>query len=162
MPVGHGVDDGRAGAGAADEAAAVVTWLAVHRPQGSQTDEGLLGPPGQRDQGHDPTLHAPPERATAPQCCTQRTVTVKGDVTPKVRQHYYWGSDEWIAAFNRRNAVEALFGNLKSPTTENVRRGWTNVMGLVKTTLLLTCRSSPPTSDSCADGPTALVTPPTP
>ncbi len=33
--------------------------------------------------------------------------------------------------------VEGAFGNPKNPRTENVRRGWTNVVGTVKTSLLI-------------------------
>lgn len=84
-----------------------------------------------------PTVENPPAIETAPKCCTQRTVTVYGDVTPKIRQRLYWGSDEWIAAFVRRTRVEAGYGNLKSSKTENVRRGWTHVVGIVKTGLML-------------------------
>lgn len=85
------------------------------------------------------TVAEPPAPDTAPKCCTQRTVTIPGTVTPKVRQRLYWGSPEWISAFNRRVRIEGSFGNLKSPKTENIRRGWTYVMGLIKTTLMLVC-----------------------
>lgn len=38
---------------------------------------------------------------------------------------------------SRRTHVEGSFGNLKNPDTENVRRGWTRLVGLVKTSLML-------------------------
>ena len=41
------------------------------------------------------------------------------------------GSNAWIAASIRRSRVEGAFGMLKSSKTENVRRGWTHVVGLV-------------------------------
>lgn len=84
-----------------------------------------------------PTVENPPTGAGTPKCCTQRTVTVPGDVTPKIRQRLYWGSDEWITSFNRRTYVEGSYGNMKNPNTENITRGWCCVVGLVKTSLLL-------------------------
>ena len=66
-------------------------------------------------------------------------MTIPGSVTPKIRQRLYWGSPEWIASFNRRTYIEGIFGNLKSPKTENVRRGWTFVVGIVKTSLMVGC-----------------------
>jgi hypothetical protein len=84
-----------------------------------------------------PTVDNPPAIDTAPKCCKQRTITVHGDVTPKIRQRLYWGSDEWIAAFVRRTRIEGGYGNIKSSKTENVRRGWTHVVGIVKTGLML-------------------------
>lgn len=84
-----------------------------------------------------PVVVDPPTGVGQPKCCTQRTVTIPGNVTPKIRQRLYWGSDEWIASFNRRSHVEASYGNMKNPNTENVTRGWCCVMGLVKTSLLL-------------------------
>jgi hypothetical protein len=84
-----------------------------------------------------PEVQNAPEAATAPAACRQRTITVPGDVTPKVRQRLRWGSPEWVTSFKRRTLVEGAFGNLKNPHTENVRRGWTNVVGIVKTSLML-------------------------
>ncbi|MDX6244516.1 MAG: hypothetical protein QOE76_2239 [Frankiales bacterium] len=86
-----------------------------------------------------PEVESPPELATAPQCCTQRTVTIPGHVTAKIRQRLYWGSPAWIASFSRRTYIEGIFGNWKSPKTENVRRGWTFVTGIVKTSLMVAC-----------------------
>lgn len=86
-----------------------------------------------------PTVEEPPALETAPKCCTQRTVTIPGTVTPKIRQRLYWGSPAWIASFNRRTYIEGLFGNWKSPKTENVRRGWTFVTGIVKISLMVAC-----------------------
>ena len=34
---------------------------------------------------------------------------------------------------------EGFFGNLKNPDTGNVRRGWTRVVGLVKTSIMTAC-----------------------
>lgn len=84
-----------------------------------------------------PTVDDPPTGADKPKCCTQRTVTIPGNVTPKIRQRMYWGSDEWITSFNRRTYVEGSYGNMKNSNTENINRGWCCVVGLVKTSLLL-------------------------
>jgi DDE family transposase len=79
----------------------------------------------------------PPAAADAPKACAQRTITVPGDVTAKLRQRLYWGSDEWIAEYTRRTAVEGQFGNWKNPSAEAVKRGWVRIVGHVKTTLML-------------------------
>jgi hypothetical protein len=84
-----------------------------------------------------PTVENPPAAGTAPAACSQRTITVPGDVTPKIRQRLYWGGPKWIAAYNRRSRVEAGFGNIKSSKNEDVRRGWIHVVGLVKTGLMV-------------------------
>ena len=84
-----------------------------------------------------PKVENPPEGDAAPQACHQRTIGIPGDVMPKIRQRHYWGSDAWIAAYARRSRVEGAFGNIKSSKTENVRRGWTHVVGLVKTGLMV-------------------------
>lgn len=84
-----------------------------------------------------PDVEDAPAAETAPTACSQRTITVPGNVTPKVRQRLRWGSPEWITSFKRRTLVEGAFGNLKNPRTENVRRGWTSVVGLVKTSLMI-------------------------
>jgi hypothetical protein len=85
-----------------------------------------------------PTLQNPPQKATAPKACHQVTITVPGDVTAKLRQPLYWGSDEWIEEYKARSAIEAAFGNLKNPDTEHVKRGWIRVVGYVKTAFMLT------------------------
>lgn len=84
-----------------------------------------------------PDVEGAPAAETAPKACSQRTITVPGNVTPKVRQRLRWGSPEWITSFKRRTLVEGAFGNLKNPRTENVRRGWTSVVGIVKTSLMI-------------------------
>ncbi len=88
------------------------------------------------DADSPPRVSEPPAPATAPKCCTQTTVTISGDVTGKIRQRLYWGSDKWIASYKRRTYVEGSYGNMKNPKTENIRRGWCFVVGLVKTSIL--------------------------
>lgn len=73
----------------------------------------------------------------APACCTQRTITVPGDVDAKSRQRHYWGTRDWINAFSRRSRVEGWFGNLKNEATEALNRGTFRVMGLAKTSIML-------------------------
>ena len=86
-----------------------------------------------------PRVDNPPAAATKPKCCSQRTVTIPAEALAKTRQKHYWGSPDWIASYARRTHVEGFFGNLKNPDTGNVRRGWTRVVGLVKTSLLTAC-----------------------
>lgn len=71
------------------------------------------------------------------QCCRQRTVTIPGDVTPKLRQGHYWGSTPWIASYSRRGHSEGFFGNLKDPKTSALKRGQFFVVGIVKCTIMV-------------------------
>ncbi len=101
-----------------------------------------------------PKVSNPP--AEPPRCCTQRTITVPGDVDPKSRQRHYWGSRTWITAFSRRSRVEGWFGNIKSHSTEALRRGTFRVMGLAKTSphaRHLRRRHQPPTPPPLATRP---------
>ncbi len=84
-----------------------------------------------------PVIVEPPSREVAPACCTQRTVSSGRDAQPKVEQEYYWGSKGWKKRFNARTYVEGAFGNMKNPTTENVERGFFQVMGLAKATFMI-------------------------
>jgi len=84
-----------------------------------------------------PTDLTPPAPDTAPTCCSQRTITVPGDVDAKSRQRHYWGSPNWIKAFNRRSRVEGWFGNLKNDNTEALGRGAFRVMGICKTSIMI-------------------------
>ena len=84
-----------------------------------------------------PDVIGAPDPQTAPRACSQSTITVHRTVTPQIRQRLRWGSPEWVTSFKRRTLVEGAFGNLKNPRTENIRRGWTSVVGLVKTSLML-------------------------
>lgn len=84
-----------------------------------------------------PEIANPPAKSTAPKCCNQVTVTIPGAAMAKLAQEHYWGSPEWIASYIRRTYVEGYFGNLKNPSTGNVRRGWCQVVGLVKTSIMV-------------------------
>lgn len=94
-------------------------------------------PLSRRLPAHLPAVAEPPAADTAPACCTQRTVTIGGEVDAKRRQRHNWGTPEWIAAYARRTYVEATYGNVKSAKTENMRRGWCFVWGRAKTTLMV-------------------------
>jgi len=78
-----------------------------------------------------------PPQPSAHQCCSQRTITVPGDVDYKSRQRHYWGSRDWINSFSRRSRVEGWFGNLKDRSREALTRGAFRVMGLCKSSLML-------------------------
>ncbi|HUX04025.1 MAG TPA: hypothetical protein VMV53_03860 [Acidimicrobiales bacterium] len=56
----------------------------------------------------------------------------------KLRQPDPYGSLRWINSFSRRSAIEGIFGNLRNPSTQNIKRGFCRVVGLVKTSLMLT------------------------
>ncbi len=83
-----------------------------------------------------PKVLDPPE-PSAHKCCSQRTVTVPGDVDYKSRQRHYWGSRGWISSFSRRSRVEGWFGNVKDRSREALARGAFRVMGLCKSSLML-------------------------
>jgi len=76
--------------------------------------------------------------ATAPKCCRQATTVLPGPVLSKLRQRDPWGSPKWIDSIVWRSASEGIFGNLRNQSTQNVKRGFCRVVGLVKTSLMLT------------------------
>lgn len=84
-----------------------------------------------------PVIVEPPDSASAPACCTQRTVTTGRDAQPKVEQEHYWGSRKWKKRYNARTYVEGAFGNMKNPTTENVERGFFQITGLAKVNFMV-------------------------
>lgn len=84
-----------------------------------------------------PVIVEPPDPASAPACCTQRTVTTGRDAQPKVEQEHYWGSRKWKQRYNARTYVEGAFGNMKNPTTENVERGFFQITGLAKVNFMV-------------------------
>lgn len=84
-----------------------------------------------------PKVSRPPTEAPMPTCCSQRTITVPGEVDAKSRQRHYWGSRAWVAAFSRRSRVEGWFGNLKNDNAEALGRGAFRIMGICKTSLML-------------------------
>ena len=84
-----------------------------------------------------PMVVDPPSGPYAPRSCSQATTVVAGAALIKLAQRDYWGSPEWQASYGRRAHVESIFGNLRNPSTQNIRRGFCRVMGLIKTTLML-------------------------
>lgn len=87
-----------------------------------------------------PQVQDPPAAQTRPKACRQRTVTIPSEAIAKLRQRLYWGSPEWVASFNRRTYVEGFFGTYKS--ANRIKRGWTRLVGLVKTSLLAACAAA--------------------
>lgn len=85
---------------------------------------------------------AHPVGIPVPTACQEghETFQIGAQVQEKLRQRYYWGSPAWQRAFARRTAVEQTFGYLKSTSTLNTTRGWTQQVGLVKTFILLAVR----------------------
>ena len=84
-----------------------------------------------------PVVENPGPLATAPEACRQATITVPGPVLAKLRQRDSWRSPKWIDSYARRSAIEGIFGNLRSQSTQNIKRGFCRVVGLVKTSLML-------------------------
>ncbi|KRD43891.1 hypothetical protein ASE38_06785 [Cellulomonas sp. Root930] len=68
----------------------------------------------------------------------QATITLTAKVMPHLRQHFRWGSPQWIAEWNRRNSVESGYGNLKTLDGEGLKRGWIRVVGLTAVGLMST------------------------
>lgn len=66
----------------------------------------------------------------------QPTLVLPASIGTKLRQEYRWGSDEWIADYTRRTAIESIFGNLKARDGEGLQRGWIRVVGLAPTALM--------------------------
>jgi hypothetical protein len=85
-----------------------------------------------------PVVENPGPLATAPKCCRQATIVIPGAVLVKLRQRDPWRSPKWIDSFARRSAIEGIFGNLRNQSTQNIKRGFCRVVGLVKTSLMLT------------------------
>ena len=74
-----------------------------------------------------------------PRCCTQDSfrVTLPESVA-KLNQKFYWASTVWYRSYARRSYVEGVFGNMKNPRTENLRRGTIQKNGLVWAQLMVT------------------------
>lgn len=85
-----------------------------------------------------PVVPTPPQteqHADLPRCCTQQTIQIEAGTPMKYLQEDYWGSKDWELAYALRSAVEAVFGNIKNRGTEDVRRGFVQVVGLPLVTL---------------------------
>ena len=75
-------------------------------------------------------------RPALPSAATSRRV-VDGAALIKLAQRDYWGSPEWRASYGQRAHVASIVGNLGNPSTQNIRRSFCRVMGLITTTLML-------------------------
>lgn len=78
-----------------------------------------------------------------PRCCTNGTFWL--DIPDEVAKHnqiQYWGSKGWYLVNNGRTYVEGVFGNLKNPRTENLRRGTIQKNGLVWAQVVITLMSA--------------------
>lgn len=73
-----------------------------------------------------------------PRCCTQDSFRMTlPEPVAKLNQSTYWGTKEWYDAFAGRTYVEGVFGNLKNPRTENLKRGTVQKTGLVWAQLMV-------------------------
>ena len=74
-----------------------------------------------------------------PACCKQQTVTVTvPDKVLKLRQRYYYGSQEWWDLYSLRTFVEACYGGRKSPNNEALKKGSFQRMGITWASLVVT------------------------
>ena len=74
-----------------------------------------------------------------PKCCTQQTVMIPGRAFGKLRQNEAWGTSPWKLSFSRRTHIEGFFGRIKNANSQTVKRGWTHVIGLIKTGIMIAC-----------------------
>jgi hypothetical protein len=74
-----------------------------------------------------------------PRPCTQDSFRVQlPEPVAKLNQAYYWGGPDWYPQYGRRSYVEGVFGNLKNPRTENLKRGTIQKTGLTWSQLMVT------------------------
>ena len=82
-----------------------------------------------------PVIENPPSEELdgepLPKICTQVTVQYRPpEKVRKLQQPFYWGSEKWQRMYQRRTYVEGTYGNRKNVSTENMRRGLFQRMGL--------------------------------
>ena len=82
-------------------------------------------------------LQREPPDPSGHRCCTQRTISVPGDVDYRSRQRHYSGSHDWISSISRRSRVEGWFGDLKDRSRVALTRGGFRVMRLCKSSVML-------------------------
>ncbi|MGH3732331.1 MAG: hypothetical protein ACRDVC_03005 [Acidimicrobiales bacterium] len=85
-----------------------------------------------------PLIENPPTQHP-PKCCTQRTVMIPGVAFGKLRQREDWGTEAWKRSYARRTHIEGYFGRIKSANSQTVKRSWTQIMGIIKTGLMIAC-----------------------
>jgi hypothetical protein len=84
-----------------------------------------------------PEVLSPPV-GLAPKCCAQQTITVPASVNLKTRQKHPYPSVIWRRSYSRRTAAERAFSTLKDPSSTDVRRGSSRLMGRTKNLIMLT------------------------
>ena len=78
-----------------------------------------------------------------PRCCTQGSFRIQlPEPVAKLNQANYWGGEDWYREFGKRTYVEGVFGNMKNPRTENLKRGTIQKTGIVWTQLIVTLASA--------------------
>ncbi|WP_101523820.1 transposase [Nocardioides houyundeii] len=128
---------GKTAAGEHDPKLGITRWQcpAVAGTVGCPLRPGTVG---LARQAGAPVVPHPPEAEVdqdLPRCCTQQTIQIESGTPMKYLQEEYWGSKEWGLIYALRSAVEAVFGNIKNRGTEDVRRGFVQVVGLPLVTL---------------------------
>jgi hypothetical protein len=84
-----------------------------------------------------PEILTPPQNP--PACCTQQTTTVPPQVAAKTAQKHDYPSPEHRRSYARRTGAERTFATTKDPATNNISRGWCQLMGLAPLALWLAC-----------------------
>jgi hypothetical protein len=83
-----------------------------------------------------PEILDPPRHP--PGCCTQQTITVPPGTCAKTAQKHDYPSKEHRKSYARRTGAERTFSTVKDPASNNIARGWTQLMGLTPVMLWLT------------------------
>jgi hypothetical protein len=96
-----------------------------------------LRPPSMTLDRGRPEILTPPGHP--PDCCTQQTITVPPQTCAKTAQKHDYPSAAHRKSYARRTGAERTFSTVKDPATNNIARGWTQLMGLTPITLWLTC-----------------------
>ena len=82
-----------------------------------------------------PTILSPPKNA--PVCCAQKTITVPPNVAAKTTQKHDYPSQAHRHSYARRSAAERSFSHLHDPASNDIKRGWSRLIGLTPNTLFL-------------------------
>jgi hypothetical protein len=83
----------------------------------------------------------PPEDWTSRKCCTGNTLIFTPDPTNKhhqrrIAQRHYVGTRKWRKARKRRPQIEGVFGVLKNPSRQRMRRGHNRLPGLALASII--------------------------
>jgi hypothetical protein len=84
-----------------------------------------------------PEVLSPPG-GSLPKCCAQQTMTVPVSINLKTRQKHPYPSVIWRRSYRRRTAAERAFSTLKDPSSTDVRRGSSRLMGRTKNLIMVT------------------------